>query len=416
MIHHAKHKFIANWTCIATFALIAAIHFIACSDNASNSSAGIFIETNTGNKASACVYVPTELWKLSAGDTVSLEQSRRDTIGDTIYITESDYRKVADSTSIASGTLILDSVPEGHYDSVTVYTSDGQTQVFTTNIDIDKEQTYYLDSAGVRELVIEENSGTIGLSDISYLSVKDFGIKAGDSLTFYGHTIWGVANDTLVIYNFEEVGTGWSLVMNSKKVATGLADLGFITYGFYDSLIVKSLDGSKHKYPMDFYIDEGKSYYIHSNGATPITVESNPKSEGNAQFYFSVKSFEMTVGDTLFMIGRDDKRVLSNDTIYVATYFVEKIIDSSDVAAGTIKIENVPEGIYDSFLIFKHNGEWIHPKLAEDYKEWTLSETPIFFSKDSISTDSSTIKLIEQRLSEQTATSQQTEKNSTADQ
>lgn len=383
MIHYAKHKFIANWACIA-FALITAIHFIACSDNAADSSAGIFIETNTGNKASACIYVPTELWKLSAGDTVSLEQSRRDTIGDTIYITESDYRKVADSTSIASGTLILDSVPEGHYDSVTVYTSDGKTQVFTTNIDIDKEQTYYLDSAGVRELVIEENSGTIGLSDISYLSVKDFGIKAGDSLAFYGHTILGIENNKLFIYNFEEVGTGWSLVMDSKNVATGLAYLSTISYGFYDSLVVKSPDGSVHKYPMDFYIDEGKSYYIHSNGATPITVESNPKSEGNAQFYFSVKSFEMTVGDTLFMKGRDDKRVLSNDTIYVATYFVEKIIDSSDVAAGTIKIENVPEGIYDSFLIFKHNGEWIHPKLAEDYKEWTLSETPILFSKEGI--------------------------------
>ena len=310
MIHYAKHKFIANWACIA-FALITAIHFIACSDNAADSSAGIFIETNTGNKASACIYVPTELWKLSAGDTVSLEQSRRDTIGDTIYITESDYRKVADSTSIASGTLILDSVPEGHYDSVTVYTSDGKTQVFTTNIDIDKEQTYYLDSAGVRELVIEENSGTIGLSDISYLSVKDFGIKAGDSLAFYGHTILGIENNKLFIYNFEEVGTGWSLVMDSKNVATGLAYLSTISYGFYDSLVVKSPDGSVHKYPMDFYIDEGKSYYIHSNGATPITVESNPKSEGNAQFYFSVKSFEMTVGDTLFMKGRDDKRVLS---------------------------------------------------------------------------------------------------------
>ena len=383
MIHYTNHKFIANWACIA-FALITAIHFIACSDNAADSSAGIFIETNTGNKASACIYVPTELWKLSAGDTVSLEQSRRDTIGDTIYITESDYRKVADSTSIASGTLILDSVPEGRYDSVTVYTSDGKTHVFATNIDIDKEQTYYLDSAGVREVTIIENTGTIDFSGVSYLSVKDFDIKAGDSLAFYGHTILGIENNKLFIYNFEDVGTGWSLVMNSKNVATGLAYLSTISYGFYDSLVVKSPDGSVHKYPMDFYIEEGKSYYIHSNGATPITVESNPKSEGNAQFYFSVKSFEMTVGDTLFMKGRDDKRVLSNDTIYVATYFVEKIIDSSDVAAETIKIENVPEGVYDFFAIFKHNGEWIYPKLAEDYKEWTLSETPIFFSKEGI--------------------------------
>ena len=383
MIHYTKHKFIANWACIA-FALITAIHFIACSDNAADSSAGIFIETNTGNKASACLYVPTELWKLSAGDTVSLEQSRRDTIGDTIYITESDYRKVADSTSIASGMLILDSVPEGRYDSVTVYTSDGKTQVFTTNIDIDKEQTYYLDSAGVREVTIIENTGTIDFSGVSYLSVKDFDIKAGDSLAFYGHTILGIENNKLFIYNFEDVGIDWTHVMDSKNVATGLAYLSTISYGFYDSLVVKSPDGSVHKYPMDFYIEEGKSYYIHSNGATPITVESNPKSEGNAQFYFSVKSFEMSVGDTLFMKGRDDKRVLSNDTIYVTTYFVEKIIDSSDVAAGTIKIENVPEGIYDSFLIFKHNGEWIHPKLAEDYKEWTLSETPILFSKEGI--------------------------------
>ena len=379
MIHYTNHKFIANWACI-TFALITAIHFIACSDNAADSSAGIFIETNTGNKASACIYVPTELWKLSAGDTVSLEQSRRDTIGDTIYITESDYRKVADSTSIASGTLILDSVPEGRYDSVTVYTSDGKTHVFATNIDIDKEQTYYLDSAGVREVTIVENTGTVDFSDVIYLSVKDFGIKAGDSLTFYGHTILGIENNKLFIFNFED----WNNVMDSKNVATGLAYLYHISYGFCDSIVVKSPDGSVHKYPMDFYIDEGKSYYIHSNGATPITVEYNPKSEGNAQFYFSVKSFEMSVGDTLFMKGRDNKRVLSNDTIYDTGYIVQKIIDSSDVAAETIKIENVPEGVYDSFAIFKHNGEWIYPKLAEDYKEWTLSETPILFSKEGI--------------------------------
>ena len=240
MNHYTKHKFIANWACIA-FALITAIHFIACSDNAADSSAGIFIETNTGNKASACIYVPTKLWKLSAGDTVSLEQSRRDTIGDTIYITESDYRKVADSTSIASGTLILDSVPEGRYDSVTVYTSDGKTHVFATNIDIDKEQTYYLDTAGVREVTIVENTGTVDFSDVIYLSVKDFGIKAGDSLTFYGHTIWGVENNKLFIFNFED----WNNVMDSKNVATGLAYLYHISYGFCDSIVVKSPDGRR---------------------------------------------------------------------------------------------------------------------------------------------------------------------------
>ena len=396
---------------MATLALTAAISFIGCSDSTSGNTAGIIIETNTGNKGSARVYVPTELWDLSTGDTVSLEQIHRDTIGDTIFVHENDYRKVADSTSIASGFLLLDSVPEGRYDSVTVYTTEGKIRVFEANMDINEGQMYHLDSTGFWELPTMELFGEIGIVDFTYISTKDFDIKKGDSLNFYGHTVWGIDNDTLIIYNFEHP---FRYTMKYADVSTGFANVSFIPYGNYDSLVVKSPDGSVRKHPMNFYIEEDKSYYIDSKGSHPITVERNSITEGDAQFYFSVESFEMSAGDTLYM--KRSERSLSNDTLYETNYIVLKIINSTDVAEGVIKIENVPGGFYNDLDIYKHNANENTGGWAEDYKQWTLSKTPIFISKDSISTDSSTIKLIEQRLSEQTATSQQTEKNSTADQ
>ena len=357
----------------AALAFITAAGIIGCSDTSSSDTAGIFIETNTGNKASARVYVPTALWDLSAGDTVSLEQAHHDTLGDTIYVYENDYRKVVDSASVAAELLLLDSVPEGIYDSVKVFGTDGESRAIAIEMEIGNKESYYLDSTGIRELVVEELSGTIGYSDFSYLSVKDFGIKAGDSLAFYGRTVWGVENDTLVIYNFEEVGTGWSLVMDSLNVATGYINLGLITYGNYDSLIVKSTDGSKRKHSLDFSIDEGKSYYIDSNGATPITVEFNPVFKGNAQFYFSVP-LNHSAGDTLYI--RRPERKLSKDTLFETNYTITIPIDSSDIAAGVIKVENVPEGTYIWGTTF------------------TISETPIFVSGSETSTlDSVSIKL-----------------------
>ena len=95
---------------------VLTLHFLsACSENVGSTgdSAGILIETNTGNRQVACVVVATDLWDLEPQDLVSLVLSIRDTAGDTVYIYENEYLKVVDSASVESGKIVLDSLPEG---------------------------------------------------------------------------------------------------------------------------------------------------------------------------------------------------------------------------------------------------------------------------------------------------------------
>lgn len=119
------------------FAAVCALAFFAgCSNTSSTDSAGILIETNTGNKGVARICVAPELWDLSAGDTVSLAFANRDTVGDTVFVYESDYRKVVDSSAVLSGMFDMDSVPVGKYDSVTIYGLDGERS-YVVDVDVE---------------------------------------------------------------------------------------------------------------------------------------------------------------------------------------------------------------------------------------------------------------------------------------
>nr|MCR5029692.1 hypothetical protein [Fibrobacter sp.] len=55
-----------KWVHAAIFAVTFCLGLVGCGSS-SGDSAGILIETNTGNKGLARVYVSTEVWDLSTG-------------------------------------------------------------------------------------------------------------------------------------------------------------------------------------------------------------------------------------------------------------------------------------------------------------------------------------------------------------
>ncbi|MDY6284219.1 MAG: hypothetical protein SPL19_04440 [Fibrobacter sp.] len=362
---------LGKWVFAAVFTVGLCLGLVGCGTS-SGDSAGILIETNTGNKGLARVYVSTEVWDLSTGDTLRLALSTRDTVGDTVYVYECDYRKVVDSLSVLSGMLLLDSVPVGKYDSVTVYALDGDVRVYALVLDLEEGAVYVVDADGVQETDVCENTGWTEMSDWVYLSLSDFKIQKGDTLKLYGMQIWGVDEDGLEISHFEY--TDWTnLVMDSAAVASGMAFLGAIPYGYYDSLLVLSTDGKVQKYALSFYIEKEKSYYIDSDGAKPVAVKMIPVYEGNAQFYFAVNSFDVSEGDTISMMRPEMK--LDGETLYQTNYFVEHVISAEDISTGIVKVEGVPEGFYETI-------SWGGTSI---YGLWTLSETPVMLSRSGVS-------------------------------
>ncbi len=354
--------------------------FSACSnDTSSPDSAGILIETNTGHKGLARVYVATDLWKLVPGDTVSLAYTEQDTVGDTIFVNKNDYRKAVDTLSVLRGTLVMDSVPEGLYDSAKVYDTKGGVRSYAVDLEIKKNEAYAVDSNGVKTLAVYESNGWADMSDLSYISVSDFNIKTGDTLVFYGTEFLEEDSSALFISHFEYSGIGLTLLVDSAEVASGIAELYTIPFGSYDSLLVKSANGKTHKYNLSFFIEKERSYYIDSNGATPITIVDTLIREGKAQFYFSVESFEMAENDTLVMYRSERK--IENDTLFETNYVVNRVMTAGDIAKGVAKIENVPEGFYNDLRIGRESNErGLSNGFAEDSRQWNLSETPIFIS------------------------------------
>ena len=134
---------------------VLTLHFLsACSENVGSTgdSAGILIETNTGNRQVACVVVATDLWDLEPQDLVSLVLSIRDTAGDTVYIYENEYLKVVDSASVESGKIVLDSLPEGLYKWVTVTSATGESRSIAIDWNIGGGKTYFVDEDGVLKI------------------------------------------------------------------------------------------------------------------------------------------------------------------------------------------------------------------------------------------------------------------------
>lgn len=108
------------------FASAAILFLESCSTN-STDSAGILIETNTGNKT-ARILVSSKNLGINAGDTLVLNQTHADTLGDTIFVSKINYTRIADSLECNSGIMVLDSFPVGKFDSVKINSANGNSK------------------------------------------------------------------------------------------------------------------------------------------------------------------------------------------------------------------------------------------------------------------------------------------------
>ena len=153
------------------FAAVCALAFFAgCSNTSSTDSAGILIETNTGNKAVARILVSTENLDVVAGDTVVVFKASADTVGDTLYVDTVDYRHVATSIECASGVMALDSLPVGDYESVSVHPLEGDVRSVAVSWNVEENSTN-IDRAleaefkGAVALVLPEDFEDLASSD-----------------------------------------------------------------------------------------------------------------------------------------------------------------------------------------------------------------------------------------------------------
>ena len=117
----------------AAFAFITAAGIIGCSNTSSSDTAGIFIETNTGNKQTARIAVSTASIDLSAGDTIVIHKETTDTVGDTAYVSIVNLQRIADSIECVSGIMVIDSIPVGLYDSVQIHPVSGKVRSASVN-------------------------------------------------------------------------------------------------------------------------------------------------------------------------------------------------------------------------------------------------------------------------------------------
>ena len=127
-----------------TFAFVAVCafaFFAGCSNTSSTDSAGILIETNTGNKGFARILVSTENLDVVVGDTVVVFKASADTVGDTLYVDTVDYRHVATSIECASGVMSLDSLPVGDYESVSVHPLEGNVRTMAVSWNVEENST-----------------------------------------------------------------------------------------------------------------------------------------------------------------------------------------------------------------------------------------------------------------------------------
>ncbi len=136
-----KNIFGAGRLAFAFAAECALAFFAGCSNTSSTDSAGILIETNTGNKGLARILVSTENLDVVAGDTVVVFKASADTVGDTLYVDTVDYRHVATSIECASGVMSLDSLPVGDYESVSVHPLEGDVRTVAVSWDVEENST-----------------------------------------------------------------------------------------------------------------------------------------------------------------------------------------------------------------------------------------------------------------------------------
>lgn len=128
-----KRLLVTKPFCTLNFAMLlcaaSLVVFAACSDSPSGANtAGTIIETNTGNKGLARMYISTAALSAAAFDTLVASYTESDTVGDTIYVSRYGFEKVLDSVEVLTGIAEIVDVPVGTYDSVEIRSASGEVR------------------------------------------------------------------------------------------------------------------------------------------------------------------------------------------------------------------------------------------------------------------------------------------------
>lgn len=155
--------------------LVSAFLF-SCSDSDSVNISGTIIETNTGHKNMARLFVSTAALELQAGDTLVATQMERDTIDDLIYVYKYSAKKVVLPLDVTAGIIMMDSVPVGKYDSVYVYSESGdiRTVAVEWNVmedEINFDEALEISDGGVKSIVLPEEFSDLSNVDESFNNV-----------------------------------------------------------------------------------------------------------------------------------------------------------------------------------------------------------------------------------------------------
>jgi len=398
-------------TCLKRFAtaLFAScvLSFIGCG-NSSSDAAGIFIETNTGNKVlietntgsgMARVMIIIDDLQISEGDTLQLSRTVRDTVGDTVFTSSEYLEEIADNADIVLGYVTIDNIPALNYDTLTILPAKGSAISIALNLDAEDGETYRIDDKGVTTITVKDTKRFYS-SDYPedstknkiyhvFFDTKSFDLK-GESYISCNCKREVFREDSLIVYD-----AGFGLHVEPFEI-----DMGITDYAMFDtdidlsmqggkicsSVIVKA-DGVSRTIPLHFELGNCPNYLIDSTGAKCVEISEKEVTEGNASAYFDFRNFDRKIGDTLKIKTVMD-RSLKNNTVYSTFGVIRHVLDSLDVASGLIKLEKMPEAPVGPWNVFISDEGmfWAEFPLKKD-------ETAFVFASNNTKVSEISIKL-----------------------
>ena len=367
-----RNIFDAGRLAFAFVAVCMLAFFAACSNTSSTDSAGILIETNTGNKVlietntgsgTARILVLTESLDIAEGDTLQLSRTVRDTIGDTVFTSKAFLEEIAGNANIVMGYVAFDSVPALEYDSLTILPAKGNAISIALDLNAEDGKTYRVDDNGATNITVKETKNsyrydypedsTKNKIDHVFFDTKSFGLK-GESFITFDCKREVLRGDSLIVYD-----SGFGLRVEEYE-----ADMGITDFGIFDSDLDLALQGGKicssafvetedgkKKIPLQFELGNCPNYFVDSTGAKCVEVSDKETNEGSANAYFDFRDLDRKIGDTLKIKTLMD-RTLKDNTVYSTFGVIRHVLDSVDVASGLIKMENLPEVPEGSWGVF----------------------------------------------------------------